>query len=295
MHQLTITWITSITVSLLLDSTACGVITAIVVLYLLRSYKFDFNKSTRRVLITGARGGLGSEIRKLELLSGGAVIKWDSCNVDVRNRDLVHKEYNSLCKERISVDVIYCTAGVVSVKGINDLEDKDISRTCNTNIRGVIWIIQSVLRNIDSNRVKNICVVSSAVAGVGTVAGLSEYCASKWTLTAFLESIRPTLESNSITLTIVSPSFMTTPMFPGVKMKGIQNLISPPLHPSTVARHAFIGVGNSIPQMYLPPLFWIIRLAASILPVALVDVGALLIGIHHSADSITRVPSRHGD
>eukprot|EP01060_Flectonema_neradi_P013539 TRINITY_DN20309_c0_g1_i1.p1 TRINITY_DN20309_c0_g1~~TRINITY_DN20309_c0_g1_i1.p1 ORF type:complete len:296 (+),score=39.56 TRINITY_DN20309_c0_g1_i1:19-906(+) len=287
-------WVISIAIALLLDSTMAGLMTAVGATYLLKRRDGGEPQPPGKTLITGAEGGLGSEIKKREERNGRQTISWDYGTVDVRDRHLVSTKYKELFKNGDTIDAIYCTAGVTSIKSIDTLQQCDITRTCDTNIRGVIWLLQAILLNLDSCPVKRICVVSSAVANVGTISLLSEYCASKWALTAFLESVRPFIEAKGISLTIVSPSFMTTSMFPGVRMRGIQNLISPPLHPYSVAHRSVFGVANREPQIFLPPLFWLVRLAAAVLPVAVVDFGAMLVGVHHAADSIVRDPLKHG-
>ena len=256
----------------------------------------QFKWKGKRVAVTGGAGGLGREIIAKLLQYECTIASWDNntealsslkkdypsvrtATVDVTCKDTIQTAANEFGK----IDVLICNAGIVAGANCLDVDSTTFKRTIEVNTIGVINCVAVLESDLEASG--RLCVVSSAVAGVGSVAGLGEYCASKWALTARVEEWK---RDKPFPITTVSPSFMTTPLFEGVQFNLAQRILTPPLHPAFVAEALISGVANGDSLVFLPRVFYLVRLAALVLPASLIDTMATLFGVHHAADNMVR-------
>eukprot|EP01063_Lacrimia_lanifica_P007589 TRINITY_DN14871_c0_g1_i1.p1 TRINITY_DN14871_c0_g1~~TRINITY_DN14871_c0_g1_i1.p1 ORF type:complete len:299 (+),score=71.98 TRINITY_DN14871_c0_g1_i1:46-942(+) len=250
----------------------------------------------KRVLVTGGAGGLGQELARCVLAAGGEVILWDidaaklaavpehakmrKVGVDVRDGAAVRKHLLAAAADG-KLDAIFVNAGIVGKKRFLDMLPSTLDATLATNVKSVLFLLQAARPCLAESA--RVCIVSSAVGCVGSIAGLTDYCASKWALTALVEYLKRHMD---VPITTLSPSFMTTDMFRGVCFSPLQQQLTPALDPQYVAEHALEAVACRRSDVFLPHIFWVVRLAAAVLPAAVVDVLADAYGIHNAADPL---------
>eukprot|EP00755_Sulcionema_specki_P018604 Sspe_Gene.67297::Locus_39725_Transcript_1_1_Confidence_1.000_Length_981::g.67297::m.67297/K15734/SDR16C5; all-trans-retinol dehydrogenase (NAD+) len=262
----------------------------------------------KKVLITGAAGGVGRELVKTFTREGARLVLWDTdlegladvrdiaggslvaaLPVDVRSRDAVFAHRDE------EIDLVICAAGVTAAKRAMELTPQDVDRTLQVNLNGVIWTSQAFIPLLAPRR-GAFMVVASAVAGLGGVAGLSEYCASKWGVLGYVETLRAEVQQQWPTVAVIAlcPSFIKTNLFPGVSFNTFQRVVTPVLHPASVAQEALAAASQGRHAViFLPRIFSIIRIASTVLPVGLVDWLAHIYGVHSAAASLRRNPRKH--
>ena len=117
------------------------------------------------------------------------------------------------------VDILVNNAGIVTGKKFLDATDGAIEKTFQVNTLAHFWLGKAFLPSmIDKNHGHVVTIAS--MAGIFGMAGLCDYCASKYAAVGFDESLRNELVAmakDGIHTTVVCPYFINTGMFDGVQ------------------------------------------------------------------------------
>jgi len=177
------------------------------------------NVSGKRVLLTGATGGLGHAIaRQLAgagahvILSGrrGAVladlareISGDVAPADLTDRDAVR----SLAAAHTDVDILVSNAGL-SASGLIDTWSEDqIDRALDVNLRAAIILARTLVPHM-VQRGEGHVVFMSSLAGKAPTAGSSLYNATKFGLRGFAGALRAELHGTGVGVSTLFPGFI---------------------------------------------------------------------------------------
>jgi len=189
----------------------------------------------KRVLITGATSGIGKLLAQRLAASGANVVGWgrnaaamdklreeaaekgwklEMMKCDVSSKDAISKASNKVLALLGGVDILVNNAGVSSGgKWITDLSDEEISRSIDVNLLAHFWTVRAFLPGMIHQNAGHIVTISS-VAGIMGVAGLSDYCASKFGAFGLTESLRFELSKigSQVGTTLVCPSYIDNGM-----------------------------------------------------------------------------------
>lgn len=255
--------------------------------------------ANKTVLITGAANGLGRKMA-LEIGRQGAhAILWD---IDAKGLEKVASELSSIgakathyccdlsnkdeiydCAKKVqntsgTPDIIINNAGIVSGKSFLELSDEKIEKTILVNTLAPIWLVKFFLPEMMARKSGHIVNISSAAGTIG-VAGLADYCASKFGIFGFHESLRNELKKKKIPIqtTVVCPYYINTGMFEGVKTRF--PWILPILEENKVVQKILLAIQKNRPCLMMP---WIVYavMPLRILPVGMFDWIARFLGIH---------------
>lgn len=192
------------------------------------------------VFITGASSGIGEalaiEISKrgaflglvarrenvLENLSnkikqiGGTA---RSFAVNVTDAEAVAKAAQSLRIEFGKIDILIANAGI----GGNNTETRNldaaaVAKVINTNLIGAVNSVAAVLPQMLAQKSGQLVAISS-LAGFRGLPKSAAYCASKAGMTAFFESVRLDVQHKGVSVTIIQPGFIKTPLTSGREAK----------------------------------------------------------------------------
>lgn len=99
-----------------------------------------------------------------------------------------------------------------------DLKETIISKSITINAESHFWIVREFLPSMLERNTGHICTIAS-IAGQCGVPGMTHYNASKFAAFGFTESLRLELKKakKNITCTTISPYYINTGMFEGVK------------------------------------------------------------------------------
>ena len=185
-----------------------------------------------RVFVTGAASGIGRHLVGALDRAGHRVIAAD-LNQDglaqARARegwsDLVLTTYLDVTSEtdwsaaldlatdRVGgVDVMMNVAGVLSPGFVVDVAAADIDKTFQVNVRGVVLGTREAARRMIAANIAGHIVNFGSLASLSPVPGLSIYCASKWAVRGFTLSAAVELEAHRVSVTLVCPDAVETPM-----------------------------------------------------------------------------------
>lgn len=173
-------------------------------------------------IVTGASSGLGKKV--VELLSAENVNVYalarsiDKCvfpkNVikipmNIRDLDSVDNAFDEIKKQTNKIDILINCAGRGLKKKFEDTSREEIMDVFGVNLKGNIYIAQEVYKQMLSKKAGHIINVIST-SGIKARPDESIYCASKWGLRGFTESLRLAASEYEIRVTGIFPGGMKT-------------------------------------------------------------------------------------
>ena len=267
------------------------------------------------VLITGGASGIGRIMGRICLEKGASnLIVWDinQANIDKTEAELsdvkpaeagvskgqihsyivnvsdpqaIKSAYEKVKSEVGDVDILVNCAGIVRGNNTFDKQTvQDIDLTMDINANAPMYVALAVLPDMLHRDRGHICNIASA-AGMLGVPKLSVYCASKWAVIGWTESMRVELKqaSSHVRVTSVAPYFINTGMFDGVNSK-----VFPILDPEKTAAKIIraVEVGKSFRG--IPFAYHFIRIWQGLLPNFLFDfIFGKVFGVYSVMDHFT--------
>lgn len=267
------------------------------------------------VLITGGASGIGRIMGRICLEKGASnLIVWDinQANIDKTEAELsdvkpaeagvskgqihsyivnvsdpqaIKSAYEKVKSEVGDVDILVNCAGIVRGNNTFDKQTvQDIDLTMDINANAPMYVALAVLPDMLCRDRGHICNIASA-AGMLGVPKLSVYCASKWAVIGWTESMRVELKQarSHVRVTSVAPYFINTGMFDGVNSK-----VFPILDPEKTAAKIIraVEVGKSFRG--IPFAYHFIRIWQGLLPNFLFDfIFGKVFGVYSVMDHFT--------
>jgi 3-oxoacyl-[acyl-carrier protein] reductase len=192
-----------------------------------------FRLDQKVALVTGASRGIGRAIAIAFAAHGARVVVHYATNrqaaddvvkiiadeggeaelvsFDVAQSAAVEAEIAAVEKRHGKLDILVANAGI-AVDGLAlRLNDDDLDRLWQTNVRGSLIAAKAALKTMLRPKQGRIVFVSSVVGEMGN-AGQTAYAASKAALLGASKSLAREFASRNITVNVVSPGFIDTDM-----------------------------------------------------------------------------------
>ncbi|MCP4130415.1 MAG: SDR family oxidoreductase [bacterium] len=205
------------------------------------------NLSGKVAAITGAASGMGREIAILLAKEGCCLalsdmnkeglaetaelaafdnIKISQHELDVSNKDAVYCFADDVVKEHSTVNIIINNAGVGLTAGVETMEYSDFEWIMNINFWGVVYGTKAFLPYIKKTGEGRIVNISSVFGLVG-IPTQSAYCATKFAVRGFTESLQQELEliEGDIMAISVHPGGIKTNIMHGSRIEASNNLV----------------------------------------------------------------------
>jgi 3-oxoacyl-[acyl-carrier protein] reductase len=172
-------------------------------------------------IVTGASKGLGFHITSQLLTNDNNVyaicrnapkivderIHHFSCNLADTNSTL--QTIKKLIDTNIHFSGIINCAGFGSYKPLTDHSNQEIIDMINVNLTSPILLTKSLIPNLINGENSQVINISSDV-GQRPIANMIPYCASKYGMTGFSQSLLREYKSKGLKVTLISPGIMDT-------------------------------------------------------------------------------------
>ncbi len=202
-----------------------------------------FNLLNKKVLITGASGGIGSEIaRQMHrmgaevVITGTKIEALENLKAELGSRVFVIKADLSdmqQCSNLVAsaqqvcggLDIVVCNAGITKDNLMIRMDDKDFDDVININLKAPFIIIREAMKLMNKNRYGRIIYISSVVGRCGNF-GQTNYAAAKAGAIGMIKSAALEGAMRNITVNAIAPGFIQSPMTDGLKDAVKENLLS---------------------------------------------------------------------
>ena len=205
--------------------------------------------------------------------------------VNVASPEEIALTYEKVKKEVGQVDILINCAGIVRGNRTFDKQTiQDIDLTMDINANAPMYVALAVLPDMLKRDSGHICNIASA-AGMLGVPKLSVYCASKWAVIGWTESMRVELKQagSNVRVTSVAPYFINTGMFDGVNSK-----VFPILKPEKTSKKIIRAIEDGKSFRGIPFAYHFIRIWQGLLPNWLFDfVFGKVFGVYSVMDHFT--------
>ena len=252
------------------------------------------------MLVTGGASGIGKLTGEYALEKGlKKLIVWDinkkaledfesdkrfegkviTYHVDVTNASQIKLAALDIIGRGLTPDILINNAGVIVGKYFHKHTFEDIDLSVDVNLKGVMYVTTMFINEMMKKEKSHIVNIASA-AGMLSNPKMSVYAATKWAVIGWSESLRLEQEklNSGVKITTVTPSYISTGMFEGVKM----NWLIPILKPEKAAQKIIKGIENDKIFVRMPPMVYFIPFLKGILPVRLFDIMASMLGVYDS-------------
>jgi short-subunit dehydrogenase len=232
----------------------------------------------KAVVITGASSGIGRQAavdfarqgaervilvsrseQKLSQVAGEITSASPGCDAvpyacDVSDKAQVLRMGADILDRFGHVDVLVNNAGFGVLKSVRNLSIEEIESITATNYHGMVYCTKAFLDSMLARKSGHIVNVASLAASFG-IAGLAPYCASKFAMLGFSESLYHELHGTGVRVTVVSPIAVKTNFFDHESFGGrVANYTGSALDPKTVSR-AILAAANSLRLEISVPFF----------------------------------------
>jgi NAD(P)-dependent dehydrogenase (short-subunit alcohol dehydrogenase family) len=180
----------------------------------------ELRPSGRRVIVTGAGGGIGSAIVEALVAGGSAVAACDVAGTrftfDVRDRDAVDRGVAAAVAELGGCDAVVANAGIVdTIHRAERFGDEEWRKDLETNLYGAFNVIQAAFEALAASGDGRVVVISSVAAEIG-IPGQVAYGASKAGLVGMARTLAAEWASRGIRCNVVMPGLIATPKVLGM-------------------------------------------------------------------------------
>ena len=196
----------------------------------------------KKILITGATGGIGGALIKKFVSLGGMVlgtgtksekldlIKKNYPNVKVKKFNIsehstIENFINSSISELGGLDILINNAGVNADNLSLRMKDEEWKKVIDINLTSTFLLSKYAIKSMLKNKFGRVVNITSVVGHTGNL-GQANYAASKAGIIGMSKSLALEYAKKNITVNCVSPGFITSDMTENIAEKVKLNLIS---------------------------------------------------------------------
>jgi 3-oxoacyl-[acyl-carrier protein] reductase len=187
-----------------------------------------FSLSGKKVLVTGATGGIGGAIAQTLHKAGAQLAISGSraeklaevalqlegshpimCNL--AQLDTVENLIKEAEEKLGGLDILVCNAGVTRDNISMRMKDDEWQQVIDINLTASFKLTRAAMKGMLKRRFGRIIYITSVVGWTGNP-GQANYCASKGGLTAMAKSFAQEMATRNITVNCIAPGFIATNM-----------------------------------------------------------------------------------
>ena len=193
--------------------------------------------TAKKVVVTGATGGIGRQLVKL-LHQSGAEVFVTGRNAEKLNEivgefglrpthffaaDISSVEQMEALGEKVHAemgtpDILINLAGIGIIKSMDQLTAEEFSRSLNTNLLGTFLFVKTFLPTMKEVK-KGLIINVPGVLGKVPMAGAAAYSASKYGIVGMMQSVREELKRTEIRITNLFLGGVDSPFWDTIDLK----------------------------------------------------------------------------
>ncbi len=195
-----------------------------------RAAALEFSRQGANVILAARRANLLEEVAAECRKSGANAIVVPT---DVSNRE----QCLALIAAAGQVDILVNNAGFAIFDAIHEAHPRDFEEMMATNYLGAVHCTQAVLPQM-LERGRGSIVIVASIAGLMGYANMGAYCASKFALVGFAESLRDEVIGRGVQVALVCPATTETEFFVKAEREKLPRAsrLTPSIRPERVAR-----------------------------------------------------------
>ncbi len=172
----------------------------------------DHISSAEQQYGTSEVGGLAAAQKTLEEINavGRRAI---AMHADViRKKDTQHMVAETV-RQLGGLNILVCNAGVISLSKVEEMSEEIWDLTLDVNVKGVFLSCQAAIPVLKTQGNEGCIINIASVAGKNGDARLAHYCASKFAVVGFTNSLAKELASDDIRVNAICPGILRTQMW----------------------------------------------------------------------------------
>ena len=186
------------------------------------------NFNNKKILITGATGGIGNALVKKFSLLGGNVLatgtknekldllkkdfpKIITLNFDISKHDKVEEFIENVFSQLNGIDILINNAGINMDNLSLRMKNEEWKKVIDINLGSTFLLCKYGIKKMLKNKYGRVINITSIVGHTGNL-GKSNYAASKAGIIGMTKSLAIEYAKKNITLNCVSPGFIQTKM-----------------------------------------------------------------------------------
>ena len=182
--------------------------------------------SKRNILVTGASRGIGAAISRGLLAEGCKIMgiarrfdttfpgddRFKAVELDLSELDDITQQLKKICRESAPVDGLVCNAGFGRFGSLEEFSSAQIRKLIDLNLTSQILLVREFLPAMKTQGFGDIIFMGSEAALKGGRQG-AVYCATKFAVRGFAQSLREECSGSGVRVSIVNPGMVATDFF----------------------------------------------------------------------------------
>lgn len=189
----------------------------------------NFELKDKKILITGASGGIGKALSDVFVKAKCQIIFTSSDELklenlrkdfgnnhlyyflDLSNSNSLFENIKKITDENKDIEILINNAGITKDNLILRMKKDQWNDVININLNSNFHIIKSIIPNMIKNKKGKIIGITSVVAFTGNP-GQANYTASKSGMIAMYKSLALEVAQRNININLIAPGFIESPM-----------------------------------------------------------------------------------
>lgn len=186
----------------------------------------------RSILVTGASSGIGLETTRKLLSEGNHVIgiargfdrvkignpNFNPVSLDLSQLATLPQAFSKICREHPEISALIACAGQGRFGMLETFSFEQIKNLMDLNFMSHAYLVKTLMPQLKKLEHSDIIFIGSEAALEGGQQG-TIYCASKFALRGFAQSLRKEGAKSGVRVTMINPGMVKTPFFEELHFK----------------------------------------------------------------------------